>query len=98
MQEISWIELVKGAAIEASASDKETPTSAYFNAPQSFAPSPHIPTSVLQKVWRLATRVALSSGDILAYIYAFNKTLYRIAYYLGSETIILKALPVIARA
>ena len=33
---------VKGAAIDASASLKEIPTSAVFNAPQSFAPSPTI--------------------------------------------------------
>ncbi len=36
--------LVNGAAIEASASDKLIPASAYFKATQSFAPSPHIPT------------------------------------------------------
>jgi hypothetical protein len=35
--------LVNGAAIEASASLNEIPTSAVFRAPQSFAPSPHIP-------------------------------------------------------
>lgn len=35
---------VKGDATEASASDKETPTSAALNAPQSLAPSPHMPT------------------------------------------------------
>jgi len=61
--------------MDASASDNEIPTSAYLSAPQSLAPSPHIPTSVLQNYWRFATRVALSSGDILAYIYAFNSTL-----------------------
>ena len=43
-QEISWILLVNGAAIEASASDRLIPASAYFRAAQSFAPSPHIPT------------------------------------------------------
>ena len=43
MHEISYIFDVKGAAIEASASDKEIPISAVFKAPQSFAPSPHIP-------------------------------------------------------
>ena len=36
--------LVKGAATEASASDKDNPTSAAFRAAQSFAPSPHIST------------------------------------------------------
>ena len=36
--------LVNGAAIEASASERLIPASAYFKAVQSFAPSPHIPT------------------------------------------------------
>ena len=45
MQEISYTFEVKGAAIDASASDREMPTSAAFNAPQSFAPSPHMPHS-----------------------------------------------------
>lgn len=44
IQEMSWILLVNGAAIEASASDKLIPASACFNAPQSLAPSPHMPT------------------------------------------------------
>ena len=57
---------MKGAAIDASASDRDIPISAYFSAPQSFAPSPHIPISVLQCFYKLATNVALSSGDILA--------------------------------
>ncbi len=35
---------VKGDATEASASDNDTPTSAALNAPQSLAPSPHMPT------------------------------------------------------
>src|SRR5436305_6517481 len=43
-QEISKLRLVKGAATLASASDKLTPTSAAFKAPQSFAPSPQNPT------------------------------------------------------
>lgn len=42
-QEISKSRLVKGAATDASASDKEMPTSAAFKAPQSFAPSPQKP-------------------------------------------------------
>lgn len=42
-QEISWTADVKGAAMEASASDSDIPTSAAFNAPQSLAPSPHMP-------------------------------------------------------
>lgn len=41
---ILGIDEVNGAAIEASASLREIPTSDVFNAPQSFAPSPHIPT------------------------------------------------------
>ena len=36
---------VKGAATEASASDRDTPTCAAFRAPQSLAPSPHIDTT-----------------------------------------------------
>lgn len=43
MQEISYTFDVKGAAIEASASERETPMSAVFKAPQSLAPSPHMP-------------------------------------------------------
>jgi len=35
---------VNGAAIEASASERDNPISAVFKALQSFAPSPHIPT------------------------------------------------------
>lgn len=35
---------VKGEATEASASDKEIPAWAVLRAPQSLAPSPHIPT------------------------------------------------------
>ena len=35
--------LVKGAAIEASASLREMPTAAVLRAPKSLAPSPHIP-------------------------------------------------------
>ncbi len=39
---------VKGAAIEASLSDRLKPASAHFNALQSLAPSPHIPTVILK--------------------------------------------------
>src|ERR1700742_34243 len=39
-QEMSKIWLVNGAATDASASDRETPTSAALSAPQSLAPSP----------------------------------------------------------
>jgi hypothetical protein len=35
---------VKGALMEASASERARPASAYFKAPQSFAPSPTIAT------------------------------------------------------
>lgn len=35
---------VKGDATDASASDRDTPTSAALRAPQSLAPSPHMPT------------------------------------------------------
>lgn len=35
---------VKGDATDASATDNDTPAWAVFRAPQSFAPSPHIPT------------------------------------------------------
>ena len=45
-QEMSGVLEVKGAATLASASDKEIPAFAAFNAPQSFAPSPHIITSM----------------------------------------------------
>jgi hypothetical protein len=40
---ISKTRLVKGAATDASASEREIPTSAAFKAPQSFAPSPQNP-------------------------------------------------------
>lgn len=46
--EMSLTLLVKGSAIEASASDKLIPASAYFNATQSLAPSPHIPSLVFR--------------------------------------------------
>jgi len=36
--------LVNGAAIDASASERLIPASAYLSAAQSLAPSPHIPT------------------------------------------------------
>ena len=45
--EISYSCEVNGAAIDASASESDKPTSAAFKAPQSFAPSPHMPTSVI---------------------------------------------------
>ena len=45
IHDMSCILEVNGAAIEASVSDSDTPASAYFKAPQSLAPSPHIPTN-----------------------------------------------------
>lgn len=39
---------VNGAAIEASLSERLNPASAHFNALQSFAPSPHMPTVMLK--------------------------------------------------
>jgi hypothetical protein len=45
---IEYIDLsleVKGALIEASVSDKESPTLAYFRAEQSLAPSPTMATT-----------------------------------------------------
>lgn len=44
--EIFCIFDVNGAAIEASASERDNPTSAVFNAFQSLAPSPHIATII----------------------------------------------------
>ena len=41
---IFCVDEVKGAAMDASASDRDRPTWAALSAPQSFAPSPHIPT------------------------------------------------------
>ena len=41
---------VKGAEIDAYAWERDKPTSACFNAPQSFAPSPHINT-IFPKFW-----------------------------------------------
>ena len=38
---------VNGADIDASVLDRAKPASAYFNAPQSLAPSPTIPTVLL---------------------------------------------------
>ncbi len=65
---------VNGAAIDASDSDKLIPTSACFKAPQSFAPSPHIPICSPVTIYNCETNKALSSGDILANILAFAIT------------------------
>ena len=70
---------VKGDAIEASASDKLKPISATFNAAQSFAPSPHIPTTYLVWAWRCSTRTAFPSGLIQANIFAFSITEWKVA-------------------
>ena len=94
--EISKILLEKGAAMEASASDKEIPMSAVFKAAQSFAPSPHIPISTLRKLCKFSTRTAFSSGAILAKIWPFIKMLQRIGLYFSSLQRSLKTLPVIA--
>lgn len=64
--EISYIWLVKGAAIDDSASERDIPISADFKALQSLAPSPHIPISFFKNSYKLITKDALSSGDILA--------------------------------
>ena len=62
-----WIFEVKGAAIEASASERDKPTSAVLSALQSLAPSPHIATIIsLFSFWISVTSIALWSGDILA--------------------------------
>lgn len=42
---------VKGETTEASAWESEMPTSAAFRAPQSLAPSPHMPTQYLARGW-----------------------------------------------
>ena len=51
MAEILVICEVNGAVIEASAYDRDSPISACFNAPQSFAPSPHIATVLPSMDW-----------------------------------------------
>ena len=62
---------VKGAAIEASASERERPISATLRALQSLAPSPHIPTSAFELPYKASTNDALPSGLIQAKIFAF---------------------------
>jgi hypothetical protein len=49
---MSYIYDVNGAAIEASVSEREMPISAFFRAAQSFAPSPHMPTSSLRNLFK----------------------------------------------
>ena len=105
--------LVKGAAIEASASLKDNPISPLFKiilclfkpvfkAPQSFAPSPHIPTYILLfNSYNFETNKALSSGFILAKIAVFSNIFLKIfSYFEGQDAIYAKrclnAPPVIA--
>jgi hypothetical protein len=71
---MSYILLVKGAAIEASEFDRDIPVSAVFNALQSLAPSPHMPISSPVKFYSSSTSLALSSGVILAKICPLIKT------------------------
>jgi len=56
---------VKGAAIEASAIDNDSPISACFKAPQSLAPSPHIDT-FFPNFWYNEIALILSLGFALA--------------------------------
>ena len=56
---------VKGAETEAYACERDNPISACFNAPQSFAPSPHIATTKPQDWYAIMIR-ALSFGFALA--------------------------------
>jgi hypothetical protein len=71
--EISYLRLVNGAAIEASVSEIEMPTSALLRALQSLAPSPTIAIWVLSSC-RHSIKSALSSGDILAYTLVLSRT------------------------
>jgi hypothetical protein len=64
---------VKGAAIDASASERDSPISAVLSALQSFAPSPHIPTTVSLDLSFL-TKKLFSSEVILAKTFAFLST------------------------
>ena len=64
-QLISYLLQVNGAAMDASVSEIEIPTAAYFKALQSLAPSPTIATNVPSSCSN-SMRRALSSGDMLA--------------------------------
>lgn len=64
-QLMSGVRLVNGAATDASASERERPTSAAFKAAQSFAPSPHMRT-VKPRDCSRSTTSFFSSGDIRA--------------------------------
>ena len=70
-EDISSTLEVNGADIEASASDRAKPASAYFNAPQSLAPSPTIPTVLLDFYSKSISRV-LWLGFIRANIIDLN--------------------------
>lgn len=74
---------VNGAAIEASASESESPMSATLSALQSFAPSPHIPIKALELPWRASTRLAFPSGLIRANILAFAMMALKVSISFG---------------
>jgi len=59
-------EEVKGAAAEASAGERESPTCAAFRAPQSLAPSPQKPTMSLSSSRRNSINFCFCCGDIRA--------------------------------
>lgn len=68
-QDIFLVFEVKGAAMEASASLRDTPASEFLRAMQSLAPSPHIHTKYLTffvGFYSIFTNKAFSSGFILA--------------------------------
>lgn len=88
--------------MDASASDKEIPTSAVFKAPQSLAPSPHMPHTGLDgKAYICYINRVFSSGLILAYIWVFESITSARCFFYGfnsaSDIILENALPVIAR-
>lgn len=74
---------VKGAAIEASASESESPISATLRALQSFAPSPHIPTKAFELPYKASTKLAFPSGLIHAKILAFAIIALKVSMSLG---------------
>ena len=57
---------VNGAEIDAYVCESERPASDCFKAPQSFAPSPHIETTLPSPCWYDITILALSFGLALA--------------------------------
>mmetsp|Transcript_23606 Transcript_23606/g.54284 ORF Transcript_23606/g.54284 Transcript_23606/m.54284 type:complete len:290 (+) Transcript_23606:948-1817(+) len=66
---------VNGAAIEASASESESPTAAAFRAPQSLAPSPHMPTTFPRASASSSTSCCFCSGDMRAYTRVWGSSL-----------------------